>query len=327
MSVTTREPSLHKTVRALLAVSLLALAGYAQSVPPLINYQGMLTGQTGSALAAGPYTIQFRLWDSGTATNAGDLIWGQQQNITVQANGVFNVILGSPGGSAIPGTTPAVNNLAYAFASSNVFLGVTIAVSNGVAVSSPSEILPRQQLLSVPFAFSAVNANSALSASSASVASSVLPGSIVNASLASGIVTLTNLAPRPIGTNVSVGGIAVGGKISVGNACCESFPQFSITITTVGRPVLVFLAPADGTSPCYLFSDQDTEGQIALQRDGANVGMYLCGCGNSSINWFSVPGSLLLLDTPAAGTHTYMLASIAGSGLTINNAKLVAFEL
>jgi hypothetical protein len=142
----------------------------AQSVPPLINYQGRLTDQTGSPLPAGAYTLQFRLWDSQTATNAGgggDLIWGQQYaNIAVQSNGVFNVILGSPGGSPIAEATPAVNNLAYAFSGSNCFLGLTAISTPSGSVSSPSEILPRQQLLSVPFAVQAQQAAQALVASS-----------------------------------------------------------------------------------------------------------------------------------------------------------------
>jgi len=133
-------------------------AVWAQSVPTMINYQGMLTGQAGSTLAAGPYVLQFRIWDSPTNTSATDLIWGQLQNVTVQTNGVFNVILGSPGGSAISGATPAVNNLAYAFTGSNCFLGLTVTISNGVAISIPSEIIPRQQLLSVPFAVQAQQA-------------------------------------------------------------------------------------------------------------------------------------------------------------------------
>jgi hypothetical protein len=140
-----------------------AVDSHAQSVPSLINYQGKLTDQNGNPLATGVYGIQFRIWDSATATNGStDLIWGQQQNATVQTNGVFNLILGSPGGSPISGTTPLVNSLAYAFTGSNCFLGVTIVVSNGTAIASPGEILPRQQLLSVPFAVQAQQASSLL---------------------------------------------------------------------------------------------------------------------------------------------------------------------
>jgi microcystin-dependent protein len=138
-----------KASAAVLLASLLALGASAQSVPSLINYQGRLTDQTGAPLAAGLYGIQFKLWDDPLA---GNLIWGQQQTVTLQSNGVFNVILGSPGGSPIPNATPAVNNLAYAFGGSNCFLGVTVVVSNEVSLPSASEILPRQQLLSVPFA-------------------------------------------------------------------------------------------------------------------------------------------------------------------------------
>ena len=82
------------------------LSTLGQSVPSLINYQGQLTTQAGSPLAAGTYTVQFRIWDSPTATNQSDFIWDQQQNIAVQTNGIFNVILGSSGGSTIPGIWP-----------------------------------------------------------------------------------------------------------------------------------------------------------------------------------------------------------------------------
>jgi len=156
--------------------------GGAQSVPPLINYQGRLTDQSGAPLAPGPYVIQFKLWDDALLTNATDLIWGQQQTVTLQTNGVFNVILGSPGGSSIPGVTPAVNSLGYAFAGSNCFLGVTVAAQNGANVPSPSEIAPRQQLLSVPFSVAAQQAQQAqVAAALAPTAARQLapPGSIV----------------------------------------------------------------------------------------------------------------------------------------------------
>src|SRR5580765_5875408 len=116
-----------------------------QSVPSLINYQGRLTDQTGAPQAASTYTIQFRLWDS--PGNATGLIWAQQQNVTVQANGVFNVILGAPGGTSILNPLPMVNDLAFAFTSSNRFLGLTVVSNSGSATPMPSEILPRQQFL------------------------------------------------------------------------------------------------------------------------------------------------------------------------------------
>src|ERR1041384_5799233 len=87
---------------------------YGQSVPNLINYKGRVSDHTAAPLPISNYGIQFRLWDSPTATATNGLIWAQQQNVSVQANGVFNVVLGAPGGSPIPGATPAVNDLGFA---------------------------------------------------------------------------------------------------------------------------------------------------------------------------------------------------------------------
>jgi hypothetical protein len=142
----------HKTTVAATAVLALALAVSAQSVPNLINYQGRLTDQTGAPLALGVYGIQFKLWDSPSATNAADLIWAEQQRVNLQSNGVFNVILGSSGGAPVPGATPAVSDLAYAFSAPGRFLGLTVVSNNAGPATSPTEIFPRQQLLSVPFA-------------------------------------------------------------------------------------------------------------------------------------------------------------------------------
>jgi len=302
-----------------------ALHSSAQSVPPLINYQGRLSDQSGEPLPAGQYGILFRIWDDGTATNATDLLWGQQYtNIALQSNGVFNLILGAPGGSNFPGAT---NSLASAFAGSNCFLGVTIVVSNGMPISSASEIVPRQQLLTVPFAFNAA------SASTASIASSVIPGSIVNTSLAvgavqstnlaNGAVTLANLAPRPVHNPASVGGVAVGAPTSFNAAGPnEPIPGSSITITTTGRPVLILLIAANPPNASAMYGGN--AGDLAVQRDdGAIVGKYSFSQANG---WITVPASLVFLDTPTNGVHSYWLY-VTGSLGNLSNAKLVGLEL
>lgn len=147
-----------KTKVAILAC-LAPIALCAQVVPNLINYQGRLTDQTGAPLPAGIYSVQFRMWDSPGLASMADLIWAQQQRVIIQSNGVFNVILGSPGGAPVPGVTPAVNDLAYAFPGTNCFLGLTVVSNTTGAITNPTEILPRQQLLSVPYALKAADGN------------------------------------------------------------------------------------------------------------------------------------------------------------------------
>ncbi len=247
-------PSVVRIMAALIAVSVFALGAAAQSVPPLINYQGRLTDQTGAALVSGPYTIQFRLWDSPLTSGASDLIWSEQHGVIVQTNGAFNVILGA--GTVISTDAPAFTNLTSAFSSTNVFLGVTITLSNNVSVSSPLEIVPRQQLLTVPFAITAANA---AVATTAGIATSVVPGAIGSqqiaqggiqtSNLAAGIVTLANLAPRQISMNTAgIGGIAFsqssgGNTYSISSSSETPVPNLSVTLITSGRPVLVFLSP------------------------------------------------------------------------------------
>jgi microcystin-dependent protein len=198
-------------------LSMAAIIASAQSVPSLINYQGRLTDQAGTPLTLGNYVIQFRLWDSPTATNGTDLVWAQQQAVAVRSNGAFNVILDAPDGTALQGVTPAVNDLSYAFAGNSRFLGLTVVAQNGVALPSPTEIQPRQQLLSVPFAIQAATISAATAESLsppgqiAAFGGSTTPGGWL---LCDGTALSSVQYPRlhaAIGTNWGAGDVAAGG--------------------------------------------------------------------------------------------------------------------
>jgi microcystin-dependent protein len=121
-----------------------------------MNYQGKLTDAGGNPLANGTYGVAFRIWNKKTATDTGNqLIWGQEYNVAVQ-NGVFNVILGANGGDVI--TNAAVNDLNFAFGESERFLGMTITRNANGPIGNPSEIQPRQQIFSAPYAIRASSA-------------------------------------------------------------------------------------------------------------------------------------------------------------------------
>jgi microcystin-dependent protein len=144
----------------LILVSTLFLSGFGaigtNSVPRLINYQGKLTDASGNVLPNGSYGIALRIWTKPSASESGDqLVWGQEYSVAV-VHGLFNVMLGAPG---IGSFTNAITvDLASAFSDANRFLGITLTKgTNGAAIANASEIVPRQQLLSTPYAFEALN--------------------------------------------------------------------------------------------------------------------------------------------------------------------------
>lgn len=105
----------------------------ATSTPQFINYQGRLTDGAGNPIT-GERQMIFRLYGQATA---GTALWSESVSVSVN-NGVFDVLLGIP---------------ATFFDGSNRYLGVT--------VGNDTEITPRRQVVSVPYAYWAEEAASA----------------------------------------------------------------------------------------------------------------------------------------------------------------------
>lgn len=146
----------HLLALVLVVVVFAEWRAHSQPVPYLVNYQGRLTDAAAQPLPSGTYGVEFRLWNRAVAGQAGEaLVWGQRYDVSL-VNGVFNVILGAPGGAPLSGA--AVNDLQFAFGDADRYLGLTLTrLHDGTAVSDAQkqEIVPRQQLLSAPFALKA----------------------------------------------------------------------------------------------------------------------------------------------------------------------------
>jgi hypothetical protein len=178
-----------KTIRIafmLLATGALQATGWAaQTVPPLVNYQGLLVNSDNSPLANGMHQVQFRIFDQITG---GTLIWGPQSNIVAVYNGQFNVLLGPTDGASRP--------LADAFKGANRYL--ELQVSNSLPIS------PRQQILSAPFALNAQTLNGTNwgavfdngdPATGKIPGSMISDGSISSSQIADGTIQVTDLGP------------------------------------------------------------------------------------------------------------------------------------
>ena len=112
----------------LLALITLA-ASVSAEVPNTMNYQGRLTDSSGNPVADIPHNITFKIYDE-TSTQR----W-EESHIVITADGFFSVELGSGG------TPLTVGVFDYA----ECWLGIT--------VDTDSEITPRTQLATVPYAF------------------------------------------------------------------------------------------------------------------------------------------------------------------------------
>jgi len=131
---------------AFLALTLPVLA--ADSLPPgKISFQGFITEPTG--LPAGlnaPVTVPvvFRIYRTAGGTTAGDILWAETQNVTID-RGHYSVVLGN-GGATGRAIDPFTNNL------TGIFLGPDVSERYlGVTVNGTAELAPRVQFMASPF--------------------------------------------------------------------------------------------------------------------------------------------------------------------------------
>src|ERR1051325_10205973 len=201
----------------------------AQTVPPLINYQGKLVNSNGLPVSTGDYQLRFRVYD---AVTDGNLIWGPQifngqtgagyGPLVSVVQGWFNVILG-------PADTNGVS-IANGFAGTNRFM--EIQLSNNAPFS------PRQQVLSAPFALRA--ASSAL-ADLAAIASTVPDSSITSAKIAFGAVGSSQLGGGVIQSG-NIASAAVGSsQIAAGAVGSNHIATGAVGVSQIAPGILGFV--------------------------------------------------------------------------------------
>ena len=104
-------------------------------IPKLINYQGMLTGDTGEPLD-GTFDTFFRIYN---APSGGDKRWEENHAALSVSQGLFNAILGSQSGG----------------------IHLDFSEEYWLEVVVEGEVMPRIQFTSVGYAYRALMADSA----------------------------------------------------------------------------------------------------------------------------------------------------------------------
>jgi cytoskeletal protein CcmA (bactofilin family) len=146
---------------------------------------------------------------------------------------------------------------------------------------------------------------------------------------------------RPTGATVGLRGIATTGELnhSQTSGTFSTVTGSTLTITTSGRPVLLFMAPFDDTtSEGYVGlriaggAATAHAGAIRIRRDTTAIYENYLVCNTAAGNDLGIswpPGAFIYLDVVSAGTYSYDIQARedAASTLQIASCKFMAVEL
>jgi len=166
--------------------------------------------------------------------------------------------------------------------------------------------------------------------STITIASNVIgvpAGGITTTQLATNAVATSNIANGAV-TNTKLAALNYQESSSCGSQSTTSvtfstITNLTVTITTSGRPVMVFFN-ANAENPTGAQIGTTGSGVFSIIRDATNISYARV---NGNFN--APPGSIQVLDTGAsAGPHTYIVQYNATAGTTfIEHVNLVAYEV
>jgi hypothetical protein len=155
--------------------------------------------------------------------------------------------------------------------------------------------------------------------------------------------TQAKLAHRTVttnGTDPGAGGIsqsASSGVFQTGSAAYVLVTNQSTTLTTTGRPVMVMLAGVSGSESkigCVFLASFYCESGFKLLRGATELSSSLVSftrdLGSTNSQMWVPPSSMMVIDTPAAGTYTYHFHARSEGGVTltdVSHTRIVAYEL
>ena len=305
---------------ALLALCPILANAQTSAVPNYISYQGFVVDEAGNAVGAGTpvnRTVIFRIWDNPSSVNASNLIYSEEQTVTV-SEGDFSVLVGQGTANTTQSydyseASKKLAELGGAFNGSARYLGVTVA-SSGTIATTDNEISPRQQIVSTAFAMRAKFAESI--SSSSDLALTPLIG------------TASNYGLGWYGTGRLFGLTAVDGPVLYGNAGGALGSKVSGTQQTALR------WDASGRVGIGATSINSTSNKLTLQGDGTTPADQLTIRGNTdnnkrlNIGYDTTNNKATLQSYTAADTTSPLLLNPSGGNVGINtNAPTVALDV
>lgn len=333
--------------------------GSGVQIPPAglnINTNLTFNGNSATSLQASVYTPQVAYSTVfGVHSEGNDLYFvdGNGNDIQITSGGAVNATSsGISSGTATASFSAGVlivnaaSNTPANIQAASYLMGNNTANSKYLTLQPPGAMAANYSITfpSLPIAQSFMAIDTGGNISGYAAVSGGLTGAMIGSAtvtgsnIAAATITSTNMAANSIVTaaitdaNVTRAKlVAVGQQISSASGVISSTSasyvdatNLTVSITTTGRPVMVFLQ-SDGTNIGSLAAPGGTGGYQIL-RGVTSIFQF------STTNASTLPlSSVLTIDTPAAGTYTYKVQykiTTGGAGsVGINNAKLVAYEL
>ena len=348
------------TTRLLPLLAAFALLGSAHAqntaVPDYLSYQGRALNADGTTIGSGTpvnRTITFRVWDHPSNSLVANLIYSEQQVVTI-SNGEFSALIGA--GAATTGTAlgysetskgvPTVKiSSPTVFGAATRYLGVTI--DDGTAAVD-NEISPRQQFVTSSYAFRAkvaesVEANaisSGMLATGAVDSNQLAAASVTSAKLGTSAVLTDNIGDSNVTTgkiaddnvttakiadlNVTTAKIAnlnvTTGKID-NNAVDNTKLRDSVGLSVIGRTGSTTGDPADIVA--------GIDGQV-LRRAGTSVGfgrVGTAGIADSAVTTEKIASGVNLAAGTLSATGNVTIGANGGATtLMVNNKSVPVAE-
>lgn len=278
-----------------LVLSLVVLAASAAAdVPRLFNYQGKLAGYTN-----GTVSLQVSLW---SAASGGTQLFTETHAGVALQDGVFAIRVGSNSGG-VP-TSAAIPP---------VFIGL--------AVDGGAELTPRTRLVSVPFAFRALGAESLLIPGSTTAAATVdADGHVLidgrvdmgAAGDGGGLLSVRNAADRK---TVELDGedSASGGRVEVYNGVANSNVATIVLDGNEGSDARLDLYDANGFDAIRLHAD--------LQNDAPELSLFAGTQSGQIRETVQIAGNF---EPDATGAGEVRLRRVDSTGTAVTTAILAA---
>lgn len=200
----------------------------------------------------------------------------------------------------------------------NVVLRTNAVSSPGLTLSAPPAISSDYSLQLPPLPVSMLPMM--LDSSGNMSTGQITTGLIVNNAITTPLINngaVTRAKLEAVGQQIS----ASCGAFNPGNGFIGLIPNFSLPLTTTGRPVVISCQPAQGTTSGARILGSGSFG-LLIYRDATLLSMV-----NYTSGLSYPPSIVTYLDTPSAGTYTYSVQVNVNVGLSVLDLVFVVYEL